>query len=776
MAGGIRFHRYALASYLLQHELEPPEPDEVPNRQARALLRTYARSRLLRLKSRSAEPDGAGSRFDAAATRVEPLALPWYLALPSLVLFYLLPPVIQRGVVLRRPARWFLRQHYLSPRESADFASFAQRLLTTPSVHENALQVRKFLVHALLEDLADAYARRVWRWRWMRRDNYPVLLLQGVTPGTTGELLIRLINDVRNETGAWDPLLVVASGTEELPHDDPPAEPLTVQGWQHRLQEARRKRSPTAWYLPIRVEDPPTDVEPRPAFPRGQFPIRTTRARILRFVPVAIAGVVVLGAGTWYLHEWNAHCRTLLPWTEPGLSRIDPDGFGGARGECVGVSAGYMFSPPENADDKTREELLGLQDRVRELNAAAEERHRNEPELPYPTIVYFSVLTTSNSDSTTLAAALEELRGVVDAQNRSRLARLPMRVVIANGGEEMRHGAEVAERIGELARAAEAENIAARGESTRSGTAREATSPVVGVVGLGGSRKTTKEAISVLGRHGLPSIGITTSEDHMWKSSKLYFQIAPPNRDQARVVGEYLQHHVEARPRRVIIFKDPGDDYSVNLAEDLHHELTANRGIAADTTDDLAELEFACGRDSVVFFAGRSEQLNELLTRDRCDPGNPARLIAGDDVTKYVLNRRVSNPDAPRPQLDYVSFNKLPHAERADDDADQGRSALARDAIDLLSTAINQFKDDPLPLTGITTWNELSHVGGMSRATTGAIVYDPTGSDPSKRQVPVNKAITIEHIDSAGRSRTLLVCGDHQANDNRPAGCTWLGG
>ncbi|MCX2729691.1 hypothetical protein OOZ19_05535 [Saccharopolyspora sp. NFXS83] len=772
--GRIRFRRYALASYLLQHNEEPPEPDEVPNRQARELLGTYVRGRLFGLKSRRAETEGAGAgaRVDATVHRVEPLGLPWYLLLPAMLLSWALPPAIQRGVVLRRPARWFLRQHYLSPRESADFASFAQRLLSRPSVHENANQVRKFLVHALLEDLADAYARRVGRWRWMRRDNYPVLLLQGVTPGTTGELLIRLINDVRNETGARDPLLVVASGPEELPHGTAPADPMTVEGWQKQLLEARRKRSPTAWYLPLRVENPPTDVEPLPAFPRGQAPIRTKRARVLRVMPALLAVIVVAGAGGWYVKEWAQHCGQLRPWAGGDLIWADPDGFGDNNGECVGVSDGYVFSQPDGEGDETREALAQAQTRIHELNEKADELHRNQKDLPYVTIIYFSVLTTTNSDSTALTAALEELRGVADAQEESRMARLPLRVLIANGGEGMRHAPDVAERINSIAREADSTNAAARGDARQSGAPREATSPVVGVVGMGGSREITKEAIADLGDGGLPTIGITTSADSMWRSSKLYFQVAPPNKDQAAVVGRYVQDHLDVPIRKVTIYKEDDDAYSENLADDVRRELIG-RGIAEiNVTDDNASVARSCGRDTVLFFAGRSERLNEFLSNQTCDPGERPQLIAGDDITKFVLDDQM--PDHTDLRLDYVSFNKLQHSGSTS----QGRSALARDAMKLLGQAVDQFKYNGLPLNGLTVWNELSHTKSMLTGSTGAIVYDRSDQDLMNDQVPVHKAITIERIEGgAQESRTLLVCGDHQANkDQRPEGCTWLGG
>ncbi|WP_280306435.1 hypothetical protein, partial [Nocardia neocaledoniensis] len=51
------------------------------------------------------------------------------------------------------------------------------RLGTGPGrVDENEEQVAKLLIHAFLEDLRDAYRRRIWRPSSWRRTAYPVAL------------------------------------------------------------------------------------------------------------------------------------------------------------------------------------------------------------------------------------------------------------------------------------------------------------------------------------------------------------------------------------------------------------------------------------------------------------------------------------------------------------------------------------------------------------------------------------------------------------------------
>lgn len=131
--------------------------------------------------------------------------------------------------------RWLLRQPYLT--SSKSIAIFAQRLIA--SAHKNAEVVHKLLVHAFLVDLAEGYGRQpLWTF-WARRDHYPTLLLQRLTTGTTSAKFVRLVSDIRNETGVLDPLLIIATGPAVLPefrqeHD--------AAGFEH-LSDKRRADS-----------------------------------------------------------------------------------------------------------------------------------------------------------------------------------------------------------------------------------------------------------------------------------------------------------------------------------------------------------------------------------------------------------------------------------------------------------------------------------------------------------------------------------------------------
>jgi hypothetical protein len=69
-------------------------------------------------------------------------------------------------------------------------------------------------VHAFLQDLRRAHARRPGRLEGWRRTAYPVALIDNATEGSAGYRLMQLVNDVRNETGQSDPLLVVCTSSQ----------------------------------------------------------------------------------------------------------------------------------------------------------------------------------------------------------------------------------------------------------------------------------------------------------------------------------------------------------------------------------------------------------------------------------------------------------------------------------------------------------------------------------------------------------------------------------
>ncbi|MER5387806.1 hypothetical protein [Saccharopolyspora sp. NPDC002686] len=710
--GRLRFRRYALLSWLLKKNLPQTNLARAPHSDVRHLLREYLSSRRPRRTQQEEQLESQG--WELAAQN-----LPWYLHLLSLVFF---PVYYAWWMRAGRVARWFMRQPYLSPGESADFPSFAQRLIATPSRFENAEQVRKLLVHAFLADLADSYKRRLWRWKWVPKDCYPVLLLRNLRDESTGKLLVRLINDVRNETGSRDPLLVIGAGTAALPEESP-SEAVTLEQWPEKLQNARRRRSPTAWYVPVQVADEPGSTDDESTLSLGQADLPLKRSRLVRRVPaIALVALLLVGTGA-YVKQYVGPCGQLLPWN--GLELWAEDN------ECVGVSDGtFQFSDIKgrNAEEADfLQGLVGLQRTVEDQNSWIDTQHERNKSRPYVTVVYFSTLTDSDPNSATLNGVFEELKGILHAQRMSDLRGGPLiRIVLANGGGEMKHAGAVAEHIVALAQR--------RADSA---------APVVGVVGLGGSWQGTENAIRVLGAAGLPMVGTTTSADAFPQVSKLYHQVGPNNAQQAQFVRDYLGPG--AKPK---VYYSTGDLYSENLADDLRGQfaLPPERVVANPSFDDT---RISCGPQEVAFFSGRASKLGGFLdsVRWHCNKINAPlpRLIAGDDITKFMLDKELKKDVYL--SLEYTSFYGEVVNKESDDI--EGRAMLAFDALRVLQNAITNVIGESLlpdgaeqlPLNGLSVWRGIAEINGPGRVvpgTAGNICYGP-----DSQQVPVDKKISI---------------------------------
>lgn len=269
----LRFRHYELAEWLMAQDLS----DLGPENRARKIV-TLLRDRHRPFRDHDNKP--AGNEIDLG---------PQY-RLPIWLIRRVVPEVFFRAAVSGRiPGigsryRWFMRQQYLAPLQSVNFLGFAERLTKRVRQPEDAEQVDRLLVHAFLEDLRRAYYRRTCRLEGWQRTAYPVVLIDEAAKGTDGHRLLQLINDVRNETGQSDPLLVVCSSDDEVPqaptrapgphvvepdsgalrHSDPAYRSDVYRKWAEALPGSRRARVHTAWYLPISV----TNADrPDPALP-----------------------------------------------------------------------------------------------------------------------------------------------------------------------------------------------------------------------------------------------------------------------------------------------------------------------------------------------------------------------------------------------------------------------------------------------------------------------------------------------------------------------------
>ncbi|WP_093850100.1 hypothetical protein [Streptomyces pini] len=586
-----------------------------------------------------------------------------------------------------RPYRWFMRQEYLVPRSSGGFLAFAGWILALERNGERREEIDKLLVHAFLQDLRRAYPRLSWRVRCWRRTVYPVVLVKGAGPGDAGERLLRLVGEVRCETGWWDPLLAVYARRR--------------QPWNTGAPE-------TSALVPVRPEE--VGKGGGTARERGPGPGRPAADDTAWLLPVEISGmpaqdggedgggppVIAPGAPRWYTHRTFAAALCLallvplLGWSRQWLGGPDclHRPFSGqvsvrsAGGECVGYSDSDAF---RFNDEPGQEKLQRVQEKIFEQNRRARRGwEKSDRRRPYVTVVYLGTLTgrNTNDDEEAYAAERQELEGLAVAQYRgikqpASAADVPlMHVVVANAGFQMRHAAPVIDMIADLARGG--------GEA-----------PVIGVVGLVESRKSTFRALKRLNQEGIPAIAPTLSGEGMYQGSSLYLQIATPNRDQATMVAEYARSRGirKARVYYTVGERSSREDdiYVSTLVEEVRKKVEGVEYVEDFMAKGLRREE--CGYPGMLFFAGRWSEFHDFLRGLATCEEQPRLLVADDSVNRYMANPSLRRSAPAGLPLVFASKAPLATCEALRSRAREGRDGRAAKFLQLVSTTLG---DRPL--------------------------------------------------------------------------------
>ncbi|PPK66877.1 hypothetical protein V5P93_004915 [Actinokineospora auranticolor] len=496
-----------------------------------------------------------------------------------------------------------------------------------------------------------------------------------------------------------------------------------------------------------------------------------SRTWLLTLVPAVFVGAVGFVGYTYFdnvrtqtAQDGYAHCGK------------DPESAGARHlvrvgNDCVGVTEGdvpFLANAGPLRSQKI-DRFHTVQGVVRNQNAevaAAESR-------PVATIVFVTALS-ARDDS--LTANTYRLMGVA-AQQRALLRRSNrsdplLRILVANAGDEMKHGGLMVDKIKEL-------------------VAEDPT--VIGVVGLAQSRQPTLDTVRALGNLGLPSIAVTLPADTLVDQSRTYYQVSPTNQRQADVVG-YI--HDQLATTSIIVYRsdDKADIYSANLAEDVFERGTGlgmrvdivgyqPEGAPADKTSAREVSDKACERPDrpAVFFAGRPADFQRFLdgysSRPCANP--PRRIVAGDDISRYVASIG-SRSDVP---FDYVSFG--PTTPRCDgigdlqagardlfdDCADgnhftqDGQAALTFDATAVFATAVGRLGN--VPISPGAVWREIDQINGAAALNGQSGLIDHAGS-----RVPIRKFITILAV-SVNPLEPVASCGKGPATPDSPPQAAW---
>ncbi|SDQ18237.1 ABC transporter substrate-binding protein [Actinopolyspora saharensis] len=634
-SGGLgEFDNYKLVEWLTRQHL-PPEQGK-RDRPVVNLLREWTGGR----------PGGGGLRSVVAEV---PHALTRFVLSVVLWIGQLLGMRWLAGRVpgLGAEARWIMGQRFMVPRHSTSFQGFAERLTLDRRASESEEQIKKLLLHAFLEDLRIAYRRRRWRivprrpgWR---RTTYVTVLLDNIGEANGGWELLRLINEVRNETGRLDPLLVVAATDDPPRHPEEPAPSFNsavhaneaLSEWRRRLPTRRQKLAPDARYLHIELpvdasaaelsQEDHTAWQDRVGWHPRRAPLLARRYLCEALVLVLLTAGLIQPTLT-VSESVGANCAVVGPWSSGTVSTRVSD-LGPAGTQCLGYSdsAAQVFG--------SNERLRYAQSAVHAQNERAKRLHEGNPDRPYVTLVYFAGLTNSSSGPRTDHAVAEELEGLLlrqREQNTRSDSEPLLRIVVANGGTGMRGAPEVAREL--LVPLVESDPT------------------ILGVVGMDRSVVETEQAIRILGEHGVPVLGSTLTSTGLAELTPLYFQLVPGNERQAELLGSYAAH-VDAS--RITVYHPPTtgrNTYAATLLRELTQRLR-DTGIALDKRGwkrSVSELEPLCAertdrRREIAFYAGRENAFGDFLraVRRNCtDSAELPRIVASDAVSRFVADSR----------------------------------------------------------------------------------------------------------------------------------------
>lgn len=775
----LRFPRFGHAHWLMKQELPDYEPSE-----RRAQLRKE-------LQKRSPDP----LRFvDDAVSDTNPPSWWWYV---RTALNIGLPPwfALKASGRVRWPGRvayHFMHQNYLAPDDPGTFLGFAERLTNGEWQKESPEQLAKLLVGAFLEDLRAEYRGPFWS-AGRRRTSYALVLLDNITRHNGGYTLQKTINNVRNDTAAHDPLLLITASAKVPPHA---AEPNTdglgevvfdateandgYDAWRNELTVKRRDRQEMAFYLPISTFNEPDEeqVAPTRRKLRAHRPFLDGPPWWSRRALWVVLAFALTGAAAWGYAQYSySHCGNGVSWPgfNPALSWTGE--------ECIGVTDGsYDFFTGNKL------ELGSISTKFAQLNDETDQKYRDNPQRGMVTIAYVGAF--SSRESSDAASQRETMAGIALAQQQNNKSNNPatpiVRVLSANAGDDMLRGEQVARQLMHL----QTEDPALIGSG----------STLVGAVGFDHSSDQTTKTVEALNDAALPVVAAPLSSDQLSDSAKypLYRSIAPNNDREARVASTFAQeistnadfHEGTPTAPKMHVFHDESDAYSNELKNDVHRRAAPGIELADEEVDPTNPKDAgrrACGLPGLVYFAGRGDQFESFLegVSSACASQKVKlpTILASDDVSRFVADQSKTDSNESDNHQAPFYFESFAVPSTGDPAHDPNRLAEEEEIYTTLSAEHwrqlreNDSLDGHALLAHAATTSLLRTAEGDARGRStingdneedrtqpslGSVLQEFVRTPPDP-----NKPISIVEVDKFGRYRAVAACGG-PAHSQRP--------
>ena len=775
----LRFPHYGLALWLVHltrfgNAQKPAVPDPrpagpaAPGNQEQEWTETEKRRHLAgQLTWHLRQRLGTGNFVDGLAEAIGDF--PWWVRLTA-------HTVPLAGLALMRatwrPPRWFAR-HEIA--ETKSFYELAVRFAEGGFDDEaGRARAEELLADAFMQDLRTAYRRdRIFgRGRW--RTAYPVALLDD--RAIAAPRLIKLLGRLPERHGWTRPrprselLLVVTNRSG--PGEERAFTPRDTKAAYRKWKAPYKDHGETPWAPAMSLVLPERPVDTDGLDEMEAFAPARRRAPWMSLAMPALL-VAALAVVPWLNHD-----RCEAYWWPGTTSTLHREPFANAESQCVGLSDGRhrFFADPPGADPAVAGQLQQVEADI----AATNERVMDRPE--HVTVVFLSTLT-----NTTLGgyqAALEELRGLASAQRETVNSTVPVRLLLANGGDQMDHGGQAARLIA--------------GVAPRLG--------IVAVAGLGVSRAGTEAAMRELDAAGIPTLGTLLSADSLTTKVVSYHQVGPDNRREAAVAAFYARKVRKATEATIYYSGDAADLYSRNLAEDVALEfgrrgittapITPYRTAPGTEGSDVTLLgQQACpGRPGyLVFFAGRPDDFGRFLQgmATSC-PDRYPDILAGDATTEFALfgglsgypglplyymapaSSRVFGADCATVE-GRVRFFGAYLAAGYGDVCGSGQASRAMFGWDAMTTVwlaavrVNDLGARVTPQALLQGLNGLTGEKAQVHGVTGIIDFSRGGTSP---QLPANKAMLVMRVDEKGVSQLEMYCGTIPAAAKGPEpGC-----